>query len=404
MPATAASIRTSRPDDSAERWVQRLFTTPMPNSTEPGGDDRGRDRHADRHEQEWQDRDERAQAERRSHEQGPAEDAAAVLVDLDAELAGHHRPQEHLGMARHLCRDPRRLLLAEPFLGQHERDFGLGLAGPLLDLVALLVDLGVEDLALALAADVLAGGHREHAGQAAGDTGDDDGEGLPRRAGHGGHDGQRRDQAVLKAEHDLADLTEEGAFVALLGEVRGDPVPVVGGCRSVHRWSRGVSHGAYQSRIPPRIRVTPSAAAVAPADQPVGGDRPERPRQRHRGAVPALEREQAVGGGRVGRARVDDREVDRHPAGLRLAERRDDGIGAVAGLVLGADLGLGTATSAGGAGSPATRRRAPATPGRRPARARVRRPHHVEAACPAGRLVEQRVLVEVGVGGQPIGR
>ena len=132
-----------------------------------------------------------------------------MVVDLDAELARHHRPQQHLGVARHHRRDALRLLLREAFLREHERDLRLGLARPLRDFVTLLVDLGVEDLALALATDVLAGGHREHTGEAARDAGDDDWERLAGCARDRGDDREGRYQSVLESEDDLADLAEE---------------------------------------------------------------------------------------------------------------------------------------------------------------------------------------------------
>ena len=97
----------------------------------------------------------------------------------------------------------------EAFLGEHERDLGLGLARPLRDFVTLLVDLGIEDLALALAADVLAGRHREHAGEATGDARDDDWERLAGCARDRGDDREGRYQSVLESEDDLADLAEE---------------------------------------------------------------------------------------------------------------------------------------------------------------------------------------------------
>ena len=73
-----------------------------------------------------------------------------ALVDLDPELAAHHRAQEHLGVPGHDRRDPGGVLVTEPLLGKHVRDLGLRFAGALLDLRPLAGDLGVEDLALAL--------------------------------------------------------------------------------------------------------------------------------------------------------------------------------------------------------------------------------------------------------------
>ena len=132
-----------------------------------------------------------------------------MVVDLDPELARHHRPQQHLGVARHHRRDALCLLLGEAFLCEHERDLGLGLAWPLRDFVTLLVDLRIEDLALALAADVFAGRHREHAGEATGDARDDDRERLAGCTRDRGDDRERRYQSVLEPEDDLADLAEE---------------------------------------------------------------------------------------------------------------------------------------------------------------------------------------------------
>ena len=240
MPAIAASASTSRPDDSAERWRPAALHDADPEQHHARRDGGGRQGDRERQQQERQDRHGRAETERRAHEQGATEHAAASVVDLDAELTGDHRPQQHLGVTGHQRRDPSGVLVAQPLLGQHVGDLGLCLARPLLDLVSLVVDLRIEDLALALAADVLAGGHREHPRQGAGDAGDDDRVGLARGAGHGRHDRERRYQPVLGAEDDLADLAQERARAALLGEVGGDPGAVVGRCRGIHRRSSGV--------------------------------------------------------------------------------------------------------------------------------------------------------------------
>ena len=120
--------------------------------------------------------------------------------------------------------------------------------------------------------------------------------------------------------------------------------------------------------------------------------------------VASLEREQPVRRVGIGRPRVDDGEVDGHPARLRLAEGRDERVGLFAGLVLGADLGLRAP------GRLAQQDRPPALgdAGRHPPVAghRGRRTvrHDVDATRPAGGLMEERVLVEVGVRGQPLRR
>jgi hypothetical protein len=133
-------------------------------------------------------------------------------------------------MARHDRRDPGCILLAQALLGEHVCHLGLRFARSLLDLDPLALDLRVEDLALALRADVFARGHRKDAGQGCRDTGNDHGERLAGCAGDRGHNGERRDDAVLRAEDDLTRLAEQRAVAALLGEVPGDPFPGVRRC------------------------------------------------------------------------------------------------------------------------------------------------------------------------------
>ncbi len=143
-----------------------------------------------------------------------------------------------------------------------------------------------------------------------------------------------------------------------------------------------------------------SAAAVASGDEPVGRDRGQRRRQSRAPAIAALEREEPVGRGGVGRPGIDLGQVDRDPAGLGDAEARHERRGPAARLVLGADLGLGSPRRLAEQDRPpgiADVRRHGAVTGRRLGREPL-------AACPAGRLVEQRVLVEVGVAAELIGR
>ena len=119
----------------------------------------------------------------------------------------------------------------------------------------------------------------------------------------------------------------------------------------------------------------------------------QRGRERRRRAVPALQREQPVGRGRIGRSCVDDREVHRpfDPARPRRAWRRARRGRRRPRIRRGPRPPR--ATSAGAAGWRARHRRS----GRR-------LPSTSTAACPASGLVEQRVLVEVGVGGESVRR
>src|SRR4029079_3315847 len=181
--------------------------------------------------------------------------------------------QQHLGVTRHHGRDATSLLLGETLLREHERDFGLSFARSLRDFVALVVDLGVEDLALPLAADVLAGGHREHAGEATRDAGDDDGECLTRGAGDRRDDGKRRNEAVLEPEDDLPDLAQKRAGLALLGEVIGEPGAVRSVRGRVERWSRrGLSHVPVRFAYHDAPCPGPVAPAVSRAPSPTSPD------------------------------------------------------------------------------------------------------------------------------------
>ena len=133
--------------------------------------------------------------------------------------------------------------------------------------------------------------------------------------------------------------------------------------------------------------------AVPPADE-----QPRRqPAQglgegRSRAAVAPLDRERRrLRGARPG---IDAGEVDRDPPGHRLAQLGEEVRGPVAGRRTRRGPRARHASAAGGAGSPASRRRPAASPSRRPGAASARQ---ALAARPARRLVEQRVLVEVRV-------
>ena len=141
----------------------------------------------------------------------------------------HHRCLE---TSAHLELPAARFFI-EPLLREQVGDLRFRLTRPLGDLQALIGDLGVEDLELALGADVLAGGHREHPREGACQPGHDHREGVRRGARDRGHDRQRGHQPVLGAEHDLADLAQPGARSSLLLEVRRQPVPRVGGGRRI---------------------------------------------------------------------------------------------------------------------------------------------------------------------------
>ena len=135
--------------------------------------------------------------------------------------------------------------------------------------------------------------------------------------------------------------------------------------------------------------------------QGVGRQPLERPGKRQRGPVARLEREQRSGRRRVrGRASTMARSIATGPA--RVACEANEGTRRWLGLVGRRGPRPRPASAAGGGGSPASRR-PPSAVTRPSPGARRRRPTRL-APRPARRLVEQRVLVEVGVVGQPVGR
>lgn len=74
-----------------------------------------------------------------------------------------------------------------------------------LELGLLVGDLGAEELVLGLAGEERPGAHRDRPGHGLGQAPDEHGRRRHVRAGQAGHDGKRHEQAVLKAEHKLAD-------------------------------------------------------------------------------------------------------------------------------------------------------------------------------------------------------
>ena len=187
-------------------------------------------------------------------------------------------PRQHLG-------DEPRLVRRQAILCEQVPDFGLRLAGAFLDLAHLAGDPRLEELTLALAADVLPGGHGEDARQGGGRAGDEDREGGESRAGHGGHHGEDRHEPVLGTEDDLSDVTQPGDAPTLLREVGGQPVLRVSVGRAVGGGPRPFDHpsppllgaaGAapHRATIPVRPRaVAQPKATVWLVRYPAGGAR-----------------------------------------------------------------------------------------------------------------------------------
>ena len=101
-------------------------------------------------------------------------DRRAELVGVEAELLANERVERGHGVPEDAVGDPRRLLGGEALRSVGGGQLGLLLLGHRLHLGPLERDLPLEELALALHRDVLAGGHAERAGEQSGDPGEQD--------------------------------------------------------------------------------------------------------------------------------------------------------------------------------------------------------------------------------------
>ena len=105
-------------------------------------------------------------------------------------------------------RDRLCLFSGEAFTFEHDREF-VGFAfRELVDLAAFGGDLGGVELLFCLACEVGAAAHRDRARDRLGQAGDDDQRAGGMGGGHPGDDPERDEQAVLGAEHELADPRE----------------------------------------------------------------------------------------------------------------------------------------------------------------------------------------------------
>ena len=147
------------------------------------------------------------------------------------------------------------LLAGEAFALEDDGEFVCFAFGELVDLLSFRGDLGGVQLLFGLACEVGAAAHRDRPRDRLGKAGDDDQRAGGMRGCHAGDDPERDEQAVLGAEHELADAREppdprrltEGMLLDMpLRLVRGQRGLLVGLRRRLPwRRSRGFDHRCW---------------------------------------------------------------------------------------------------------------------------------------------------------------
>ena len=128
------------------------------------------------------------------------------------ELLAYEDVERGFGILEQAVGDAGRLVAGEALRAVRGRQLGLLLLGHRLHLGPFELDLSLEQLALALHADVLAGGHAERPCQQAGDPGEkDEGRVCGRRAGNAHDQRQVAHEAVTHAEDDRAEGARSSA-------------------------------------------------------------------------------------------------------------------------------------------------------------------------------------------------
>ena len=159
-------------------------------------------------------RDGRPQDEGQPHNHGVLDGVGGDLGAY-AQLLLHQRPQPQVAVLGYFVGHLPRLVVGHTLPLEQHYQLGQLLGGVLLQFTGLALDFGPLHVLFGAGSQQRAGGHGYHAGESAGETGDDNG-GLA-LYGHGdaGHQRHDTEQAVLGAEHYLAQAAQAGDAPAL---------------------------------------------------------------------------------------------------------------------------------------------------------------------------------------------
>ena len=161
-------------------------------------------------EEERDDRHGGAQGER-DHRPDRGTPRRAELIGIEAQFLTDQHVERGLRVLHDPVGDRRSLVPGEALGSIRGRQLGLFLLGHRRHLGAFELDLALEQLALALHADVFAGRHAERAREQPGDAGEEDEPRVcGRRAGHAHDQRQVADESVAHAEDDRAERAGSG--------------------------------------------------------------------------------------------------------------------------------------------------------------------------------------------------
>ena len=150
-------------------------------------------------------------------------EGGATGVGREPEFLFNFRSQKDVGIRSESSRDRLGPLAGQAFALEDDGELSSLARWELVDLASFSGDLGGVELLLGLAGEERATAHRDRAGNRLGKTGDDDERAGRTRGRHTGHDPERNQETILRAEHELADAGEatdpRGLAKRMVGDV-----------------------------------------------------------------------------------------------------------------------------------------------------------------------------------------